>query len=88
MKTENKPSQTTDPAIAVDPVLGCVNLAKDTVAKRHGYSRNILGTSWEYAMMLTHRKKAQLALYEEVINELEMLLAIAEANECQRRRYD
>ncbi len=51
-------------------VLEAVNLIKDNVAKRHGYPDNIMGTSWEYAMMITHRTKLQLRLYEEALAEL------------------
>lgn len=51
-------------------VLEAVNLIKDNVAKRHGYPDNIMGTSWEYAMMLTHRTKRQIRLYEEALVEL------------------
>lgn len=70
LNTSTEALITTEPAFAVEPVLAAVNLAKDTVAKRHGYPDNILGTSWEYAMMLTHRRKAQCNLYEEVLVEL------------------
>lgn len=51
-------------------VLEAVNLIKDNVAKRHGYPDNIMGTSWEYAMMITHRTKRQIRLYEEALAEL------------------
>ena len=51
-------------------VLDAVNLIKDNVAKRHGYPDNIMGTSWEYAMMITHRTKMQIQLYEEALAEL------------------
>jgi len=51
-------------------VLEAVNLIKDNVAKRHGYPDNIMGTSWEYAMMITHRTKLQIRLYEEALAEL------------------
>lgn len=51
-------------------VLEAVNLIKDNVAKRHGYPDNIMGTSWEYAMMITHRTKRQIRLYEEALVEL------------------
>lgn len=70
MNKKQNPTQPTKTAIAVDTVLAAVNFAKETVAKRHGYPDNILGTSWEYAMMLTHRRKAQCDLYEEVLVEL------------------
>jgi hypothetical protein len=43
---------------------------KESVAKSHGYPDNILGTAWNYAMMCTHRHKAQLKLYEEVCFKL------------------
>ena len=43
---------------------------KNTVAERHGYPDNIMGSRWDYAMMLTHRRKAQIQLYEEVLAEL------------------
>lgn len=51
-------------------VLEAVNLIKDNVAKRHGYPDNIMGSSWEYAMMITHRTKLQIRLYEEALAEL------------------
>ena len=44
-----------------------INKVKEQVALNHGYPDNILGTSWEYAMYLTHRTKRQLELYDEVI---------------------
>jgi len=50
--------------------LDIINIVKNNVAKRHGYSDNVLGTRWEYAMMLTHRTKCQIKLYEEVLIEL------------------
>ena len=67
MQNDNLKHETPNEA---NNVLVAVNLAKDTVAKRHGYPDNILGTSWKYAMMLTHRRKAQCKLYEEVLVEL------------------
>lgn len=51
-------------------VLEAVNLIKNNVAKRHGYPDNIMGTSWEYAMMITYRTKLQIRLYEEALAEL------------------
>ena len=51
-------------------MLEAVNLIKDNVAKRHGYPDNIMGTSWEYAMIITHRTKMQIQLYEEALTEL------------------
>jgi len=42
--------------------------AKDQVAKRFGYKDGIMGTSWEYAMRLTHRTKKQIILHETVID--------------------
>ena len=47
-----------------------INKIKEQVAIKHGYRDDILGNSWEYAMYLLHRKKAQLELYDEVILEL------------------
>ena len=43
---------------------------KEMVAERHNYADNVLGNRWDFAMMITHRKKKQLQLYEEVILEL------------------
>jgi len=54
--------------------INIINMFKDRIAKRHGYQENILGSSWEYAMMLTHRKKKQKELYEEVLIEITKLL--------------
>jgi len=51
---------------------------KDEVAKSHGYPDNILGTSWQYAMQLTHRRKAQINLYEEVCLKLLTLNEVKE----------
>jgi hypothetical protein len=63
-------SETEESKKADSSQLAAVNYAKETVAKRHGYFDNVIGTRWEYAMMLTHRRKAQLDLYEEVLIEL------------------
>ena len=41
--------------------------AKKQVATNHGFTP-IIGNEWESAMMLTHRTKRQLALYEEVLD--------------------
>ena len=43
---------------------------KEDVAKSKGYRDDILKTSWEYAILLTHRTKKQTKLYEDVINKL------------------
>lgn len=56
---------------------------KEQVASRKGYRNDILGTSWEYAMMLTSRTKKQLELYEEVIKEYDLLL-----NEGKRKDFE
>lgn len=42
---------------------------KEIVAERYNYPDGILGTRWEYAMTLTHRRKRQIELYEEVLKE-------------------
>ena len=56
---------------------------KESVAKSHGYSNNILGTRWEYAMISTHRTKAQIKLYEEVLLKPASANAIEPPNRCQ-----
>ena len=53
-------------------------LAKEKVAKQYGYPDNIMGTSWEYAMMCTHRTKRQLFLYDEVIRFLSDVIILNE----------
>jgi len=47
-----------------------VKKIKDIVAERNGFQSNVLGSPWNYAMLLTNRKKQQLELYEEVIQEI------------------
>lgn len=59
--------KTTEQAVNYTDLLAAV---KNTVAERHGYPDNIIGSRWDYAMMLTHRRKAQIQLYEEVLAEL------------------
>ncbi|NOU19405.1 MAG: hypothetical protein HOO91_17755 [Bacteroidales bacterium] len=44
---------------------------KIEVARKKGYAGYVQGTEWEFAMILTHRTKRQIALYEEVLRELE-----------------
>jgi hypothetical protein len=63
-------TNTNDTGNDANRVLEAVSLIKDNVAKRHGYPDNIMGTSWEYAMMITHRTKLQIQLYEEALAEL------------------
>ncbi len=67
MKNNNNKTSTTSKDIVYDRLLAA---AKNTIAKKHGYPDNILGNRWDYAMMLTHRRKAQIQLYEEVLEEL------------------
>jgi hypothetical protein len=43
---------------------------KEKIAKKHDYQDNILGNRWDFAMYLTHRTKQQIALYDELVNEL------------------
>ena len=44
---------------------------KEKIAKQAGYPSGIVNESaWDYAMLMTHRTKAQLELYERVILEL------------------
>lgn len=58
---EKEPTvQNTAKPMAYDALLAAV---KNTVAERHGYPDNIIGCRWDYAMMLTHRRKAQIQLY-------------------------
>lgn len=45
-------------------------LVKESIAISYGYPNNILGNAWDYAMMITHRRKAQIKLYEEVCFKL------------------
>jgi len=51
-------------------IIDIVNLIKDNIAKKHGYPDDIMGTRWEYAMIITHRRKMQIQLYEEALVEL------------------
>jgi len=44
--------------------------AKKFVAEEHGYSDEVLGSAWEYAMQLTHRRKMQITMYEDLCNIL------------------
>ena len=46
-----------------NPVL----IAKDRIAKIHGFPDNVIDNSWNYAMQITHRTKMQIKLYEEVL---------------------
>lgn len=46
-----------------------INEIKNEVAKDFGATLEI-PTLWNYAMMLTHRTKKQLELYEEVIRRI------------------
>ena len=41
-----------------------VDKAKDIIAKNNDFRDDIIGTSWEYAMGITHRTKRQISLYE------------------------
>ena len=47
-----------------------VNKTKDYIAKHNGFEEGILGSSWNFAMQITHRKKSQIELYEAVIHAL------------------
>ncbi len=47
-----------------------IDKIKEKIAKEAGYRDDILGTAWNYAMMLTHRTKRQISLYEKVISAL------------------
>lgn len=47
-----------------------VSEIKNRIATSHGYESNILGSSWDFAMQLTHRTKNQIKLYEELVSEL------------------
>lgn len=47
-----------------------INKTKDFVAETEGYEDGILGTRWEYAMQLTHRRKKQIIMHERVIDLL------------------
>jgi hypothetical protein len=64
-----KTTNTNENGNCANRALEAVNLIKDNVAKRHGYPDNIIGTRWEYAMMITHRTKLQIRLYEEALVE-------------------
>jgi len=46
------------------------NRIKEQVAKDYGFE-NMFGGRWKYAMMILHRRKKQIELYEEVIKRLE-----------------
>ncbi len=41
---------------------------KEDVAEAAGYTNEVFVSRWQYAMMLTHRTKQQLVLYERVID--------------------
>lgn len=47
---------------------------KERVAKAYGFERGLLGTRWNYAMLIVHRTKKQIEMYEEVIKILDKLL--------------
>lgn len=47
-----------------------VDKIKEIVAKDAGFSDEVVGTAWDYAMMLTYRTKQQRELYEEVIRRI------------------
>ena len=46
-----------------------INRLKNKIAKQNGYILD-LPDKWGYAMLLTHRTKKQLGLYEQVILDL------------------
>jgi hypothetical protein len=47
-----------------------IDQIKEEVAIRNGFQQGIFKTSWEYAMISTHRTKNQIALYEQVLLEV------------------
>ncbi len=50
--------------------MGKIDEIKEFVAKRCGFN-SMFGTYWKTAMLLTHRKKKQIELYEEVLKMME-----------------
>lgn len=51
-----------------------IEKAKTKVALRNGYDKDLFGSPWEDAMQFNHRKKKQLDLYEQVIEEIAVSL--------------
>ena len=49
--------------------LKTIQKIKEKVAKKYGFSK-MFGSRWKYAMLLTYRKRKQIELYEEVIEEI------------------
>ena len=47
-----------------------VDKTKNHIAKINGFKEGVLGSSWNYAMNITHRKKSQIELYDAVIAAL------------------
>lgn len=45
-----------------------IEIAKKQVAQRYGFEAGILGSEWDYAMQITHRKKLQIEMYETVLD--------------------
>ena len=61
-----------------------IDIIKEMIAERHGYSKDVLGNRWDFAMHLTHRTKKQIQLYEEVIKELSERQATTVANKPEK----
>jgi hypothetical protein len=51
-------------------IMGFIESAKEAVALRNGYNKDVYGSAWKFAMISTHRTKKQIELYEEVIKEI------------------
>jgi hypothetical protein len=47
-----------------------IKKAKEQVANRYGFTSCIFGSNWNDAMMIAHRTKRQINMYEDVINLL------------------
>ena len=57
-----------------------INKTKNLVAEQYGFADGILGTRWEFGMQITHRRKKQLNMYEDVISLLAEALIDAKNN--------
>ena len=48
-----------------------VSMVKNEVAEEYGFTEAVIGdTSWDYAMMVTHRTKKQIEMYERLCMKL------------------
>ncbi len=67
-KISNKHQTATDVYTVLATV---VSMVKNEVAEEYGFKEAVIGeTPWDYAMMVTHRTKKQIEMYERLCVKL------------------